>query len=115
MDKTTALCILFIIIFATTFGIYAAIKYEIGELERQCHELKKAINDCEYDVLKYLRIMKNAKDKNTKMTLDELFDQLNTDRIVISFNKYELQERFNHIFWGSELIITRKGEQHGRS
>lgn len=112
MDRTTALFILFIVIFATTFGIYAAIKYKIGEIERQCHELKTAINDCEYDVLKYLRAMKNAKDKketieNTKMTLDELFNQLNTDSIVISFDKYELQERLDHSIWGSELIITR--------
>ena len=104
MNKIAALFILFIIIFATTVGIYAAIKYKIEEIERQCHE----------------RAMKNAKDKketieNTEMTLDELFDQLKTDSIVISFDKYELQERFNHIFWGSELIITRKGEQHGRS
>lgn len=107
MDRTTALFILFIIIFATTFGIYAAIKYKIEEIEQQCHELKTAIKDCEYYVLKSLSAMKNAKDKNTEMTLDELFDRLNTDSIVISFDKYELQERFNHIIWGSELIITR--------
>ena len=106
MDKIAALFILFIIIFATTLGIYVAIKYKIEELEQQCHELKTA-------TLKYLRAMENTKDKketieNTKMTFDELFDQLNTDSIVISFDKYELQERLNHSIWGSELIVSRK-------